>query len=37
MDTPGGQIPFTANFVQAGEKVSGMIAGPMGEVPSPAR
>jgi hypothetical protein len=33
MDTPGGQMPFTANFVQAGEKVSGTINGPMGEVP----
>jgi hypothetical protein len=33
MDTPGGQIPFSANFVQAGEKVSGMIAGPTGEIP----
>ena len=26
-------MPFTANFVQAGEKVSGTIAGPTGEVP----
>jgi hypothetical protein len=33
MDTPAGQMPFTANFVQAGEKVSGTIGGPMGEVP----
>jgi hypothetical protein len=33
MDTPGGQMPFTANFVQAGDKVSGTIAGPMGEIP----
>jgi len=33
MDTPAGQMPFTASFVQAGEKVSGTISGPMGEVP----
>ena len=33
MDTPAGQMPFTASFVQAGEKVSGTINGPMGEVP----
>jgi hypothetical protein len=33
MDTPAGQMPFSANFVQAGEKVSGTISGPMGEVP----
>jgi hypothetical protein len=33
MDTPAGQMPFTANFVQAGDQVSGTIGGPMGEVP----
>jgi hypothetical protein len=34
MDTPAGQMPFTANFVQAGEKVSGTITGPTGELPN---
>jgi hypothetical protein len=33
MDTPAGQMPFTANFVQAGEKVSGTVSGPTGEMP----
>jgi hypothetical protein len=33
MDTPGGQMPFTANFVQTGDKVSGTISGPTGEMP----
>lgn len=33
METPGGQIPFTATLTQAGEKVSGSIASPMGELP----
>ena len=33
MDTPAGQMPFTANFVQAGETVSGTVTGPTGELP----
>ena len=33
METPGGQIPCTASFVQAGEKVSGSLAGPGGDIP----
>ena len=33
MDTPAGQMPFTANFVQTGEKVSGTVSGPTGEMP----
>jgi hypothetical protein len=33
MDTPGGQMPFTANFVQTADKVSGTISGPTGEMP----
>ena len=33
MDTPAGQMPFTASFVQTGEKVSGTISGPTGEMP----
>jgi hypothetical protein len=33
MDTPAGQMPFAANFVQAGEKVSGTVTGPTGELP----
>ncbi len=33
MDTPAGQMPFTATFTQAGEKVAGTIAGPAGDIP----
>ena len=33
MDTPAGQMPFTANFVQTGEKLSGTVSGPTGELP----
>lgn len=33
METPGGQIPFTATFTQAGDHVSGSIGGPGGDVP----
>jgi hypothetical protein len=33
METPGGQMPFTATFAQAGEKVTGTIEGPGGEIP----
>lgn len=33
MDTPGGQMPFSATFTQVGEKVSGTISGPGGEMP----
>ena len=33
MDTPAGQMPFTANFTQTGDKVAGTIAGPGGDIP----
>lgn len=33
MDTPGGQMPFTATLSQAGEKVSGTLGSPMGDLP----
>jgi hypothetical protein len=33
MDTPAGQMPFTANFTQTGDKVAGTIAGPAGDIP----
>jgi hypothetical protein len=33
MDTPAGQMPFTANFAQTGDTVSGTISGPTGEIP----
>jgi hypothetical protein len=33
MDTPAGQMPFTATFTQAGDKVTGMISSPQGEIP----
>jgi hypothetical protein len=33
MDTPAGQLPFAATFVQNGEKVTGTISGPTGEIP----
>jgi hypothetical protein len=33
MDTPAGQIPFSASLTQAGEKVTGTIEGPGGDVP----
>jgi hypothetical protein len=33
MDTPAGQMPFTASFTQTGDKVSGTIAGPGGDIP----
>jgi autotransporter translocation and assembly factor TamB len=33
MDTPAGQMPFTATFTQTGDKVAGTIAGPGGDIP----
>ena len=33
MDTPAGQMPFTANFTQTGDQVAGTIAGPGGDIP----
>jgi hypothetical protein len=33
MDTPAGQMPFTAVFTQEGEKVTGTISGPGGDLP----
>ena len=33
MDTPAGQMPFTANFTQTGDKVLGTVTGPTGELP----
>lgn len=33
METPAGQMPFTASFTQDGEKVSGTISGPGGDIP----
>jgi len=33
MDTPAGQMPFTATFTQTGDKVSGTLGGPAGDIP----
>ena len=33
IDTPAGQMPFTANFTQTGDTVAGTIAGPGGDIP----